>query len=62
MKVKIRQAVESDKNTFVNFAIKLSEFSRQNHSIISKYDNYSLVVEAVRAKAEKTFVNREKTH
>ena len=52
MAIKIRQAVESDKDTFIDFAVKLSQFSRKNHDIESKYDDYSLVVKAVRKKAE----------
>ncbi|XMB67821.1 GNAT family N-acetyltransferase [Mycoplasmatota bacterium zrk1] len=58
MEVIVRKAVCSDKNTFVDFAVKLSKFSRDNHTDKSKNDDYNLVVKSVQKKAEETFNNR----
>lgn len=58
MKVKIRQAIDSDKNTFVDFTVKLSKFNRRNHKNECKYDNYESVLNSIRRKAEETFNNR----
>lgn len=60
MKVEIRQAEDKDKDTFVNFAVKLSNFNRTNHSDESKYDNYEMVMDAIKIKAEETFNSRNK--
>lgn len=58
MQVKIRQAVDNDKNTFINFVMRLSEFNRSNHDNVCKYDDYQAVLNALKKKAEETFNNR----
>ena len=58
MKVKIRQAIESDKNIFIDFAVNLSKFNRSNHNSECKYDDYELVIKSIKGKAEETFKNR----
>ena len=55
MTIKIRQAVERDKNIFIDFTVELSEFNRNNHNDESKYDDYSLVVKRIKRKAAETF-------
>lgn len=55
MTIKIRQAVERDKNIFIDFTVKLSEFNRNNHNDESKYDDYNLVVKRIKRKATETF-------
>ena len=59
MNANIRRASASDKNIFIDFAIELSKFNRVNHRKECKYDNYDFVVDAIRRKAEKIFVNRD---
>ncbi|MTI71589.1 MAG: GNAT family N-acetyltransferase [Firmicutes bacterium] len=58
METKIRQADESDKKVFIDYSIKLSKFNRVNHNNDSKYDDYSLVIKAIKKKAEETFKYR----
>jgi len=58
MKVEIRQAVDSDKNIFIDFAVKLSRFNRANHNSECKYDDFELVVNSIKKIAEETFINR----
>lgn len=59
MNIKIRHAMDEDKNSFIEFAVKLSEFNRKNHKIECKYDNYDNVLVSIREKAEETFNNRD---
>jgi len=47
MEVKIRKAAENDKDTFINFVMKLSRFNRSNHDNACKYDDYQLVLDAL---------------
>ncbi|HYK72166.1 MAG TPA: GNAT family N-acetyltransferase [Pseudoneobacillus sp.] len=58
MIVEIREAVDSDKDIFIEFAIKLSNFNRKNHSDECKYDHYELVMNSITKHAEETFNSR----
>lgn len=58
MKINIRQAVDSDKNIFIDFVVKLSKFNRSNHNDKCKYDNYELVINSIQSNAEEIFNNR----
>jgi len=58
MKLEIRQAVDTDKSNFIDFSIKLSRFNRNNHNNECKYDNYELVIDSIKSKAEETFISR----
>lgn len=58
MKVNIRQAVDDDEDIFVDFAVKLSKFNRNNHNSKCKYDNYEFIIDSIRRKAQETFTNR----
>ncbi|MBC2580161.1 hypothetical protein [Clostridium sp. DJ247] len=58
MKVEIRQVVNSDKDIFIDFAVKLSKFNRNNHNNECKYDNYEFVIDSIKSKGEETFINR----
>lgn len=58
MKTEVSPATDGDKETFVAFAVKLSQFNRENHEAKSKYDDYGAVLLAIKDHAEKTFVNR----
>lgn len=55
MEASIRHAVEKDKSFFVDFALKLSRFNRGNHSGECKYDDYEMVADSIKRKAEETF-------
>lgn len=55
MKVEIRQAVDADRDIFIDYAIKLSNFNRNNHNIESKYDDYELVINSITKHAQETF-------
>jgi len=57
--MRIRVAKDSDKNDFIEFATKLSEFNRNNHSENSKQDVYEIVQKSIRDKSAKTFDNRD---
>lgn len=57
MNVEIRRAKETDKNVFVDFALKLSQFNRRNHNERCKYDDYEMVLKAIQKRAEETFDN-----
>jgi GNAT superfamily N-acetyltransferase len=59
MEIKIRQAVDNDKESFINFTVQLSKFNRSNHDTRCKYDNYQLVIDSIRNKAKETFYNRD---
>ena len=52
MEIKVRQAVERDKNTFVDFTVTLSKFNRSNRNNEYKYDDYELALNAIQRKAE----------
>lgn len=56
--IKIRQATESDKEIFSEFAVRLSEFNRSNHDSKCKYDDYEAVVCAIKENSLITFENR----
>ncbi|SKC81909.1 GNAT family N-acetyltransferase [Maledivibacter halophilus] len=58
MEAKVRQAVDSDRDIFVDYTVKLSKFNRSNHANESKNDDYESVLNAIQRKAEKTFCNR----
>ena len=58
MKVEIRQAVDSDKDIFIDFAVQLSKFNRNNHNSECKYDNYEFVINSVKRNAQVTFNSR----
>ena len=58
MEIGIRMALDEDVDTFVEFAVKLSIFNRNNHSIECKYDDYELVLSSIRERAKATFKNR----
>lgn len=55
----IRKAVDSDREFYREFAVKLSEFNRSNHPEHSKYDDYQVVLAEIRRKAEATFDARD---
>jgi ribosomal protein S18 acetylase RimI-like enzyme len=55
----IRQANYDDKNDFIKFTVRLSEFNRSNHSENSKYDEYRKVLSAIKDKASKIFESRD---
>ena len=59
MKVSIRSAQDADKNRFIELSEKLSQFSRERHSNACKTDDYQNVLEAIRNKAEQTFLQRD---
>ena len=58
MNLSIRKAENGDKEVFVDFALKLSVFTRGNHDEQCKYDDYANILKAIRKKAEETFLNR----
>lgn len=58
MEARVRPAVNRDENIFVDFTVKLSRFNRSNHRDICKYDDYELVINSIKRKAEETFKNR----
>jgi len=58
MEVIIRSAIESDKEIFIDFAVKLSDYNRANHYSECKYDNYEFVIDSIQRKAQETFHNR----
>lgn len=58
MRTEIRQATDRDKELFIDFTVKLSKFNRNNHNNECKYDNYEIVIDSIKRKAEETFVNR----
>lgn len=55
MNILIRQAQECDKNAYLDFAVKLCRFNRENHDLKCKYDDFSAALEAIRRNAEATF-------
>jgi GNAT superfamily N-acetyltransferase len=57
MNIKLREAVEKDKNVFVEFTVKLSKFNRGNHSDECKYDDYESVLISIKNRAEEIFNN-----
>ena len=58
----VRTTSDSDKNIFIEFSLKLARYNRNNHLDECKYDNFNLVLESIKTKAENTFSNRnEKT-
>lgn len=58
----IREATDSDKNIFIEFSLKLARYNRNNHRDECKTDNFDLVLNSIKIKAENTFSNRnEKT-
>lgn len=59
MKVEIRQALDCDKEVYIDFAIKLNRFNRNHHDDECKYDDYQSVLNSMRCRAEKTFINRD---
>ncbi len=59
MKASIRKAVDGDRAAFIEFALQLSRFNRSNHDERCKYDDYTLVVEAIQKKAGETFDGRD---
>ncbi|MEH7884226.1 GNAT family N-acetyltransferase [Bacillus sp. JJ1609] len=58
MKVEIRQAVDSDRDIFIEYAVKLSNFNRKNHNSECTYDNYEDVMHSIKRNALETFNNR----
>ncbi|KUO53501.1 MAG: hypothetical protein APF76_11870 [Desulfitibacter sp. BRH_c19] len=58
MEVKIRRAVESDKDIFVGFTVKLGKFNRSNLNNECKYDDFESVLNSIQRKAEEIFNNR----
>jgi GNAT superfamily N-acetyltransferase len=58
MQTSIRPALDSDKDSFIDFTVKLSKFNRNNHNSECKYDNYETIAELIKNKAEETFDNR----
>ncbi|MEH7444501.1 GNAT family N-acetyltransferase [Bacillus sp. JJ1122] len=58
MKVEIRQAVDSDRDIFIEYAVKLSNFNRNNHSNECTYDNYESVINTIKQNAYETFNSR----
>jgi len=56
--INIRQASEADKKLFIDFAVKLSNYNRQNHSDQCKYDDYDAVIAAIKKHAGETFDNK----
>jgi len=58
MKVEIRQAIDSDRDIFIEYAVKLSNFNRNNHANECTYDNYESVINAIKKNAMETFNSR----
>lgn len=58
MDIILRRALDKDRNDFIEFVMKLSKFSRSNHGIECKYDNYDMVLDAIKNRAENIFDNR----
>lgn len=58
MKVEIRKAVDGDRDIFIDFAVKLSNFNRNNHNSECKYDNYELVINSIIRNAQEKFDSR----
>ena len=54
----LRQARESDKLDFVKLSESLGRFNRERHCDACKTDDFRKVSEAIRARAEITFLNR----
>lgn len=58
MSVKIRKAEDRDREIFIEYAIKLSKFNRNNHKRESTYDDYESVINSIKRNADETFNNR----
>ncbi|WP_432666186.1 GNAT family N-acetyltransferase [Wukongibacter baidiensis] len=58
MDIIVRKALEKDRSNYVKFAIKLSEFNRSNHREECRYDNYDMVLDAIKRRSKKIFDNR----
>lgn len=58
MTVFIRQARENDQYDFIELSGKLSRFNRERHVNACKTDDFRKVSKAIRARAEKTFLQR----
>lgn len=56
MSVLIRPARGNDKNDFIELSVKLSRFNRKHHGDSCKTDDFQNVLEAIREKAEQTFL------
>lgn len=58
METCIRRALDKDINVFTDFVLQLSRFNRSNHKTECKYDDYELVRDSIRERAEETFCKR----
>ncbi len=58
MPVLIREALDQDKDVFVEFALSLSRFNRSMHHEPCHYDDFNKVLDAIRKNAEKAFDER----
>lgn len=51
----IRKARHDDRETYIGFAVKLSEFNRKHHPEASKQDDHEAVLACIRQRAAETF-------
>lgn len=58
--VSIRQAVDSDLESFIEFTLNLARYNRSKHSNACKNDDFNHVLYTIKSKAENTFINRKK--
>lgn len=58
MPVLIRSVQDRDKNGFIELSVKLSLVNRNHHANVCKTDDFQNVLEAIREKAEQTFLQR----
>ncbi|MFA8451174.1 MAG: GNAT family N-acetyltransferase [Bacteroidales bacterium] len=58
MEVIIRKALDKDYDYFIESTIKLSQFNRNQHGEKCKYDDYDLVLESIKEKADLSFNTR----
>lgn len=59
MQATIRNAINSDKQAYVDFSLKLSRFNRSRHSDNCKYDDYDEILKKIENEAETSFDARD---
>jgi ribosomal protein S18 acetylase RimI-like enzyme len=55
--MKIRTPIDNDREAFVEMAVKLGQFNRNNHSEECKKDDFNVVIDSLEKKAHDTFTN-----
>lgn len=56
--MKIRTSIENDRDRFVEMAVKLAQFNRNNHSEECKQDDFDVVIDSLVKKAQDTFTTK----